>query len=525
MKLYEDARFYTMEQEGEFTDNVLVENGVIKAVNVRSDDFPEAERISLAGNTVLPGLVDSHIHLLWYGQALERLNLSGTNSKQEALERIRMRLAPLSKTDWLFVEGYDENTWTDDPTLLSRQDLDTVSATNPILVRRIDYHSVSVNSALIRAAGITPEDSFSGGGEIVLDEKQEFTGILRDNATYLATDRFPEPHTTDLVRWLKLAVRDLWSKGITGAHSEDLHYFNGFNGTLAAFRETFSDDFPFRAQLLIHNAEFDAFESSHEQFMDGHPYVELDSMKIFYDGTVGSRTAYMTAGYADDPKQHGLKIQTDAEFEALVRRARRAELPVAIHILGDAAFRDVIRMLKKYPPRSGQHDRMIHTPWLTDELIEEAKGMPLLFDIQPQFLSSDLPWALDVLGENYPPRAFAWKTLLENGFDLAGGSDAPIEIPNPFYGIHAAVVRSANRDLNGKRYFEEEALTVYEAVQLYTTGSAKASYKRGSRGKIAPGFVADFTVVATNPFECSEGELREIQVVRTIVNDKTVFER
>lgn len=521
MKIYENAKFYTMQREGEAVRNVFVQDGVIQALDVDPDAYPEAERVDLDGKTVFPGFVDSHIHLLWYGQALDRLNLSETTTKREALELIRHRVSDLEAEAWLFVEGYDENKWSDDATLLTRWDLDGVSENHPILVRRIDYHSVSVNSALIDAAKLVRQEV--SGGEMVLDESGVFTGILRDNATYLATDRFPVPTNEAISAWLKLAVRDLWKKGVTGAHSEDLHYFNGFEGTLQAFRDTLSEDFPFRAQLLIHNAEFDVFEDSDEQFMDGDSFVELDSMKIFYDGTVGSRTAYMSAGYHDNPEEHGLKIQTDEEFENLVKRARKAGLPVAIHILGDAAFRDVIRMLKKYPPKAGQHDRMIHTPWLTDELIEEAKGMPLLFDIQPQFLSSDLPWALDVLGENHPPRAFAWKTLLENGFELAGGSDAPIEIPNPLYGIHAAVMRTANSDLTGKRYFEAEALSVYEAIKLYTTGSAKASYKPDSRGKLAPGFAADFTVLEADPFEIAKENLRSIKVAKTIVNDREVY--
>ncbi|EUJ21870.1 amidohydrolase [Listeria aquatica] len=521
MKIYENARFYTMQQEGDFVQNVLVQNGVIQGLDVDPDEYLDAKRIDLEGKTVFPGFVDSHIHLLWYGQALARLNLSETTSKREALGLIRRRVAELEDAAWLFVEGYDENKWSDEATIITRWDLDEVSQNHPILVRRIDYHSVSVNSALIDVAQLVPQEV--QGGEMVLDESGVFTGILRDNATYLATDRFPVPTNEEISAWLKLAVRDLWQKGVTGAHSEDLHYFNGFMGTLQAFRDTLSEDFPFRAQLLIHNAEFDVFERSNERFMDGDSFVELDSMKIFYDGTVGSRTAYMSAGYKNSPDEHGLKIQTDEEFESLVKRARKVGLPVAIHILGDAAFRDVIRMLKKYPPKAGQHDRMIHTPWLTDELIEEAKGMPLLFDIQPQFLSSDLPWALDVLGENYPKRAFAWKTLLESGFSLAGGSDAPIEIPNPLYGIHAAVMRTANSDLTGTRYFEAEALSVYEAISLYTTGSASASYKPNSRGKIAPGFAADFTVLETDPFKTKKENLRLIKVAKTIVDDQIVY--
>ncbi|MBC1397598.1 amidohydrolase [Listeria fleischmannii] len=523
MKLLENARFYTMKKEGDYVDNVLLDGGKIQAVNVNPADYPTATRLDLNGDTVFPGFVDSHIHLLWYGQALDRLNLNETKTKQEAIEQMIERKEMLTEGEWLFVEGYDENKWTDDNTLLTANDLDQVSETVPVLVRRIDYHSVSINHAFLNAISLTKDASFSGGGEIVVDENGELTGILKDNATDLAIQAFKAPTTKEMSHWLTLAIQDLFKKGITGAHSEDLHYFNGFKGTLDVFRQTITAKMPFRAQLLIHHAELGVFKQEKERFMDGNEFVELDAVKIFFDGTVGSRTAYMSMGYADSPDNHGLKIHSDEEFIAIVKEARKLELPVAIHILGDAAFSSVLSVLKKYPPKSGLHDRMIHTPWLTDELIEEAKDMPLLFDIQPQFMASDLPWALDVLGENYPKRAFAWKTLLKNNLTLAFGSDAPIEIPNPFYGIHAAVTRTTNHDLNGKAYFENEALTTYEAISLYTTGSAKASYKPFSRGKIAPGYDADLTVVATNPFEVPNSDLRDIKVTQTFVSGEKVY--
>ncbi|MBE0791525.1 amidohydrolase family protein, partial [Escherichia coli] len=162
-----------------------------------------------------------------------------------------------------------------------------------------------------------------------------------------------------------------------------------------------------RAHLLVHHAELAAFSASNESFVSGDAFLELGAMKIFYDGTVGSRTALMSAGYADNPNEKGLQIHSDQAFEDLVKAARKAGLPVAIHILGDQAFANVIRTLRANPPKEGQYDRLIHTPWLTEALIEEATGLPVLFDIQPQFMASDLPWALEVLGDNHPPLAFA----------------------------------------------------------------------------------------------------------------------
>lgn len=531
MKLWKNGIFYQMTAEGERVSAVVTKNGQIRAVGEAADlerqfETEIAETIDLDGKVVFPGFVDAHIHLLWYGQALERLNLNQTATKKEALSLIAERTKQLAPDEWLFVEGYDENKWSDEQSLISLADLDAVSQTNPILVRRIDYHSVSINSALKNHIVDFSENGFDGGGEIVRDKAGEFTGVLRDNATTIAIDAFPAATPAELRAWLELAITDLWSKGVTGAHSEDLHYFTGFESTFAAFRNTVgADALPFRAHLLIHHAELAAFSASEESFVNGDGFLELGAMKIFYDGTVGSRTALMSAGYADNSAEKGLQIHSDEAFEDLVKAARKAGLPVAIHILGDQAFANVIRTLRAYPPKEGQYDRLIHTPWLTEALIAETAGLPVLFDIQPQFMASDLPWALDVLGENHPPLAFAWKSLLQAGFPLAGGSDAPIEVPNPFWGIHAAVTRTANADLDGVAYWSEQALTVFEAIQLYTKGAAFASYKKETRGQIAPGFVADFTILAEDPFQVKQARLRDMNVVMTVVNEQIVYQK
>ena len=531
MKLWTNGLFYTMENEGATVESVLaneteiIATGSADQLKTQYGDLIK-EEIDLKGATVLPGLVDSHLHLLWYGQSLARLNLNQQNSRTAALKMIADKVATLKPDEWLFVEGYNENMWEDDGRGLTYQDLDQISTRHPILVRRIDYHNVVINSPFIKKIQLKNHQVFEGGGEIDLTPDGKLTGILKDEATNLAIDAFPLATPAEMENYLKIAIEDLWSKGITGGHSEDLHYFNGFTGTFKTFTDVVGNQenqLPFRAHLLIHNAELANFNQSNETFLSNHPWVELGAMKIFYDGTVGSKTALMSHSYPNEPTQFGLQVQTDEVFETMVKDARKAELPVAIHILGDQAFENVITTLKKYPPKVGQLDRMIHTPWLRPDLLKKASGMPLLFDLQPQFMSSDLPWALEVLGETHPPLAFAWKSIQKAGFATAGGSDAPVEIPNPFYGIHAAVTRTVSSDLDGKHYFPEEALSRFEAIRLYTVGSAKACYHETTRGMIKPGFVSDFTILKDNPFTVSTKELRTIKVLKTVIANQIVF--
>ncbi|MCO7127157.1 amidohydrolase [Sporolactobacillus shoreicorticis] len=528
MKLWMNGKFYIMNKPGQTATHVLTDKEKIIALDQDAAAIAQernAEMVDLQGGIVFPGFVDSHLHLLWYAQALDRLNLYGYPTKKACLEAINERAAQLKDKEWLFVEGYDDNNLSDSTQLLTRRDLDTISDVHPILVRRIDYHTVSINTPFIKEIGLKRGQVFEGGGMIDLDGDGIPTGVLRDEASMLAIDQFPTESQEELERLIKLAVKDLWKKGLVGAHSEDLHYFNGFEGTVRAFRSTINEDFPFRAHLLVHHRELDACLQAPQELRTSGPFVALGAMKIFYDGTVGSHTALMTKPYAGEPGNYGLKFHQDDAFEHLVRQARAAQLPVAIHIIGDRAFQKVIHVLKKYPPLPGQKDRMIHTPWLRPYMLDAAQNMPLLFDIQPQFMSSDLPWALDVLGPTFPPLAFAWKTIRKKGFTVAGGSDAPIEVPNPFLAIHAAVTRTCNIDLNGKRYFPEEALSIFEAISLYTTGSAAACGQDVAHGTIEIGKAADFTVLDQDPFFIDPADLRSIIIRKTIVNERIVFEK
>lgn len=529
MKLWKNGLFYTMEKEGETVSAVITDNEKIIAVGEEAElkkKFVEnlTEEIDLNGEIVFPGFVDSHLHLLWYGLSLARLNLNQLKSKKESMTKIRETVQRLSPDEWLFVEGYNENEWQDDSTPITKIDLDAISTHHPLLVRRIDYHNVVINTPLINNIGIKDGQIYEGGGEIQLDQDGKVTGVLKDEATNLAINAFPMATPKEQEEYLTLAIEDLWAKGVTGGHSEDLHYFNGFEGTLKTFHDVIEEkEKAFRVHLLIHHEELKAYNRSEEIFLDGNPFIELGAMKIFYDGTVGSQTALMSQPYARSTN-YGLQVQTDEVFVSLIKAARKAELPVAIHVLGDHAFKKVIETLREYPPLIGQLDRMIHTPWLNKELLKEANGLPLIFDLQPQFMSSDLPWALDVLGENHPPLVFAWKSIKDAGFPIAGGSDAPVEIPNPFYGIHAAVTRTVRGTESTKRYFPEEELSAFEALSLYTTGSAAAGYKKDSRGKIKPGYINDFTILKQNPFKVKTEFLCDIEVSKTVIGGKIVFQ-
>lgn len=487
---WKNATFYTMDSTHTTVNEVVTDQGKIIAVGTKAKDIKVNQEIDLNGSFVFPGFVDSHLHILGYGQKITRPSLGFTKDKQKAMRLIKEAFldAPLFVHDY-----YDIG--------VTKEDLDTVSVDHPVLLRHNDYHSVTVNSWVLDKL-----------------QKQNSNGILKEEAGNEALALFDDYKKDTLESYFKNAVTSLWSYGITGGHSDDLHYFNGFRNTLSVFQDTLPD-YPFRAHLLVHYQEVEEFIKSKLPFLDQNPYLQLGAVKLFYDGTVSSKTALFEAGYVDGTM--GERLWNRSEFEEEVRKMREYKLPVAVHVIGDLASLEVLEVIKKYPPLLGQHDRLIHCSFLSEAFLKEASKLPIFIDAQPQFLSSDLPWGLQDLKKT-PEYVYPWKSILQYQIPMGFGSDAPVEIPNPLYGIYDAQYRIAKED--GKVYQVEERISRYEAIELYTSKANFATYHK-NRGKIEVGHIADFTVFHEDILQISKEALKASKVYMTVVDEKVVYQK
>jgi predicted amidohydrolase YtcJ len=268
----------------------------------------------------------------------------------------------------------------------------------------------------------------------------------------------------------------------------------------------------------MHHETLNDFKKSKRTFLDQTPYLALGGVKMFYDGTISSKTALMFHPFKETDS-NGLRIHGFDGFIEIVKQARKLSLPVAIHIIGDLGLLELCDILEKYPPKEGLKDRLIHTPYMNEEIISRLKKLPVTFDIQPQFLSSDMPWSLDYFSVQ-PKMMFPWKTMLENGLILSGSSDAPIEIPNPLLGIHALVFRKSRH--NQKAYGMSESLSRFEAIKLYATSSHAQSYKN-NRGLLEKGFVADFSIFKEDLLTMDESSFFKDITYMTVVDEKVVY--
>ncbi|MGP4108285.1 amidohydrolase [Virgibacillus sp. L01] len=525
-RLWFGGSVYTMENEGDAVEAVYTEGGFIKAVGTYErlyhDYYDKIDNeVNLKGKTMLPGLVDSHMHIIGHGEKLLHLDLSQMKSPEEIKEALLNRTANLSEGEWLIGEGWNENQW-DNPEIISKKELDEICPDNPMMLTRVCRHALLANTKAMDISYINDQTPDPQGGIVVRDDNGDTTGLFLDTAQELIKQAMPDVSQEFLQQIIKIAVDDLLAKGLVGGHSEDLNYYGGFLKTYNAFLNAINGNGnKFKAHLLVHHEVMEDMINQNLGYLDGTEYIELGAVKIFSDGALGGRTAWLTQEYTDDPDNYGVAIHNSDYLEEIVRSARTHGLPIAVHAIGDQAVDEITKLIKKYPLQNGARDRIIHGQILNESSLKMLQELPVVVDIQPAFVSSDFPWAVDRLGEDRIKLAYAWKTMLDSGVLCAGSSDAPIEDANPLQGIQAAMLRKSYYD--GEVYQPKERLSLFESVRLYTVGSASAITQENHRGLVIDGYTADFTILEEDIFQVDPEHIHEIEVAMTVIDGDIVY--
>ncbi|MGY4689214.1 amidohydrolase [Salibacterium sp. K-3] len=524
-QLWFNGSIYTMEAEGRTAEAVYIENGWIKAAGseqeLRSRYVP-AEEMDLKGAFMYPGFQDSHLHMLGLGETLMSLDLSRMQSAEEIKQALLEKKSRLSSGKWLTGEGWNENNFLDRK-IFHRNELDEISSGHPLLLTRICRHAALVNSEALRLAGISEETPDPPGGIIVRDETGRPTGYLLDTAADMVRQVMPPVRDEELREALQEAVRQMLRNGLTGGHTEDLNYYGGFRRTFRVFEDVINhENLKFRTNLLVHHEVLEDMRRDGYCLGPVNKSLSFGAVKIFADGALGARTALLREPYNDARDTRGVAVHTRAEMENIVSRARDEKMPVAVHVIGDLALEYTMDVLEKNPPPAGTRDRLIHGQVTPGDLVRRLQNMNVVFDLQPRFVVSDFPWVVERLGEERLHYSFAWRTLLEAGIDCAGSSDAPIEPVSPLEGIHAAVARRIPEE-NHDGWLPAQKLSRYEAVQLYTQGSAKAVSAEKEFGVIAPGYRADFTILEQDIFQIPLDDIVHINVKAVVVDGELQY--
>ena len=529
-ELWFGGTIYTMQKENEKVEAIYIENGTITALGTKSELEHKygsniAKRIDIKDAVLYPGFVDSHMHLIGHGEKLLRLDLSNFTSPLEMKEALEKKVSETKEGEWVFGEGWNENNFPDRK-IFHVQELDEIAPNNPMILSRVCRHAVLVNSCALKLAGITKETENPVGGVIVKDNEGEPTGYLLDAASDLVKNIIPRATEEYLYSALKTSINDCLSLGLTGSHSEDLSYYGSFTKTYDTFKKVIEQDgLNYRAHLLVHHEVVDDMQKEGHRYKDSTAFIEFGAMKIFADGALGGRTALLSQPYNDAPETSGVEMHSKENLFALVKKARDYHMPVAVHTIGDLAFEYVLEAIELYPCPAGEKDRLIHAQILRRELIDCAKKLPIILDIQPRFVATDFPWVIERLGEERMNYCYAWKTLIDEGFICAGGSDAPIEPVDPLLGIHAAVTRTVPGDDTKTVYNEKERLSVFEAIRLFTLGSAEAIGAENKHGLVKEGYYADFTILNKDLFLIAQDEIVETEVEMTVVNGEIMYQK
>jgi predicted amidohydrolase YtcJ len=526
-RILHNGRFYTMDSLTPFAEAVALGGGRILAVGSDSDVLalarPGTETVDLRGATVVPGLVDGHVHFTMYVQTTQVLFLDGIASLQGVLERVHERAKGTPEGGWIRGFGYNRNLWPGQA-FPTRTDLDSVASHHPVFIVSKDGHSCWANSAALRAAGISRDTPDPVRGVIQRDATtKEPTGILLENAGELVDKVIPPTSQDEALDATRHAIRKAHAVGLTGVHSNEGAEAFALFGALRARGEL-----PFRVVHSIPRERLDEAMAAGIHSGLGDEWLRIGGVKLFTDGSLGSRTAWMNEPFDGEPDNRGIPVVTPEELRELVLKAAKAGLASWIHAIGDAATHlcvDVLAGARKvqsdaFPPL---RHRVEHAQLLSAADVGRMAEHDIIASMQPLHATSDYEMIERYWGAR-GKGAYCFRTLLSRGVRMAFGSDCPVEVFDPLVSIHAAVTRRRGDGAPGPDgWHPDERLTVAEAVYAYTMGNAYAVGLEGRMGSITAGKVADLTVLSDDIFSIEPMRILDAKVLATWVGGEAVY--
>jgi exoenzymes regulatory protein aepA len=536
-KLFINGEIYSMKKEGEKFQSLGVKDGKITFLGTDDEakNISSKELIDLKGKMMIPGMADAHLHLYAYCQNLTFVDLSKVHNINEMINLMKEKVKNVKKGDWVKGVNFDQSKWKENrfPTL---EEMNSISKDNPVIIKRCCLHAVVANSKALEMAGIGKNYQAGTGGIVELDKDGMPNGILREQSTKVFDDILPDPLKDIEVqkRIMQDVLNDMSSKGITTIHTyaakiwqynEDINIYKNFEkeGKLP-LRVTVCIDELFEPEIL-----------TKEKLNNPYRKVQLGAYKIFSDGSMGSRSAALKKPYSDDPENSGFMLFTQEELNNKILTGYEHGLQPAIHAIGDRALDMTLSAIEytlKITKEKGMTDeeqknrlpfRIIHVQMIDDDLLERMKKLPLVLDIQPIFLCTDLHWIEDRIGKERLKGSFALKTMEKAGLIQTGGSDCPVETYEPLKGIYAAVTRQDMEGYPIEGFLPEERLSVYEALCMYTKNVPYATGQESVLGTLEIGKFADLTVLEKNLFKIDEKEIKDVKVEQTYVAGNCVF--
>ena len=537
-RIFYNGKIYV--EKGTFAEAVFVEDGVIRAVgnvkDVREFSGSDVDEVDLEGKTVIPGLNDSHMHLLMVGMLLSTADIVGVSSIDEMIERVKdfMKQNPDVCRNGILSMGWNQDFFAE-KRLPLRADLDRISTDIPIVLRRVCGHVAVVNSKVIEILGWDEQIPEIEGGTVEVDENGKPNGIVTENAGDVVMAVIPKPTYEDNKRAFLKAADYALAHGITSVQSNDVENATlSMDDTFRMIHEIYDEKqtaLRYRHQVCFHSVKaFERYikdgEFRHGIYRD-RDRLDLGPLKLFKDGSLGGRTATMRHEYLDDPGNFGVETLTDEEMRGFCKLADEAGIQIVTHVIGDKAIEDVIG---NYEEVIGEGENvylnaLVHCQITDRPMLERIAKSDILVMYQPIFLDYDMHAVISRCGEELASTSYAFKTLADMGVHISYGTDSPVENCNPFPNIYSAVTRKDKNGWPENGFYGAECVPVEMAIDAYTLGSAYNEFKEKRKGRIKAGYLADMVVLDRDIFTCDPMEIRKILPIMTIVDGEIVYKK
>ncbi|MCH7619760.1 MAG: amidohydrolase [Candidatus Marinimicrobia bacterium] len=527
-KLFVNAIIYTLNSANDTAGALAVRDGKILFIGSLDDAYEHTgdntETIDLNGYTLIPGLTDAHAHVEGTGKFLQTLSFLGTGSAEEIAEIVRKAALRTPKGEWIEGRGWDQNDW-EIKKFPASDLLDEAAPENPVVFSRVDGHAYWVNQTVLDLAGINSDTPDPDGGRIVRRPgSNEPSGILIDNAQTLVDDVKPKPTKELKKRRIIHALSHALKLGITTLHDPgsdsdniDIYMELGAEGRLnPRIYAMLDDDDELKEKYFDIGPQIGLFDN----------HLNIRTLKLYADGALGSRGALLLEPYTDDPGNSGLRLTPEAELRSSFRKGIDHGFQLSVHAIGDAGNRlvlDLIEEMSLTELKSDHRTRIEHAQTISLDDIPRFKELGVIPSMQPTHCTSDMYWAEDRLGPGRIKGAYAWRKLVETGVVIPGGSDSPVESLSPLWGIYAAVTRQDHDSYPEGGWYPEERMTIEEAVRMYTSWAAYASFEEKLKGSLEAGKLADFTLLSKDIFKEEPAALLQTKVLMTVVGGEILY--
>jgi predicted amidohydrolase YtcJ len=500
--------------------SILIEDGKVLAIG--NQVFPDAKIIEGNNRVMLPGLIDAHGHLLGLGATLLQVDVRDISSAKKTAQKVQQYAQQNKNLTWITGRGWNQVLWPD-KRFPTADVLDEYIKNKPVWLERVDGHAGWANTKALEMAGITRDSIDPPGGKIERDDNGNPSGVLIDNAMTMVIEKLPKEDNEFFQNSLDAAAEHLLSLGITSVHDA------GISKDMYSFYRNLADQkqLPVRVYAMLAATDPALAELLKIGYIkDDHDFLSIRSVKAYGDGALGSRGAAMLSPYSDAPHNQGLLLTQEQDLKPLFDTVLGSGFQLNFHAIGDRANRLALDQFEASFEQVGGKElrnRVEHAQVIALNDIPRFKALEIIPAMQPTHATSDMNMAEDRVGAERLKGAYAWQTFLQQGSRVAFGSDFPVELANPFFGLHAAVTRQNRKDQPKQGWIPNESVSIEQAFKGFTYDAAYAAHQESKLGSLTPGKWADFILLDQDIFSIPKQQLWKTQVLETWIAGDMVY--